>query len=587
MKILNKQLIQSLKILLTSAIYFGLAILSLNFSFQSSNATPIWPPSGLAFAILLLWGRRLAPGIFIGAFAANLFVFLNHHITATVNAIAMSAFISIGNTAEALIGYFLLQKFCPGIAVDEILNKANSVLSFAFTALLMCLVSCTIGSTATLIGSIIPSTEYFHVWFTWWAGDVSGVLLVTPLLIVLFSARWQINKKINLVKTLEAIFIIAIVTITSGTVFKNLFDPSFLFTRAFIIIPFLIWAAIRLNQKLITAVLILSAIIAVTGTLRGIGPFVGPSLNDSLLTAQLFVSTNSVMVWLLQAAILERKQKEYALNTAKESLEELVNERTKALNEKNEQLQKRNSELGLFSYAVSHDLQEPLRKIDFFTARIMEKDQGLSEEGKGHFNRIRSSVSRMSRLIENLLSYSKVEGNKKPAENVDLNGILQDVKNDLAEMMEQTGAVMESTELPKIKAVTFQMQQLFTNIISNSIKFRKKDVRPHIIIDCVTVVGSALDCPEADHQKSYYHISIKDNGIGFDQEYASTVFDMLQKLHGQNEYEGTGIGLAICKKVVENHKGFIQASVQTGEGCTMHIFLPMDNMIRQPQTLSL
>ena len=578
MKILDNPFIQSLKLVLTSAIYFGIAILSLTFSFQSSNASPIWPPSGLAFAILLLWGRRFAPGILIGAFAANVFVFLNNHTTTTANAVAMSAIIGIGNTAEVLAGYFLLQKFCPEVAVKDILNKVNSVLCFVFVCLLMCLISCTVGTTTILAGNIIPSTEYFHVWFTWWTGDVSGILLITPLLIVLFSSRWHRNQKFNTLKTLEALFIIAVVIITSGTVFENLFYPDFLFTRAFIIVPFLIWAAIRLNQKLIIALILFSAVIAIIGTLKGIGPFIGPSLNDSLLTVQLFVSTNSVTVLLLHAAMRERKQKENSLSSAKESLEELVNERTKALNEKNEQLQKRNSELGLFSYAVSHDLQEPLRKVDFFTARIMEKEHYLSEEGNNYFKRIRSSVVRMSRLIENLLSYSIVEGNKKPIENVDLNLILQELKNDLAEMIEQTGAIIESTELPKIKAVSFQLQQLFTNIVNNSIKFRKKDEPPHIIVNCVTVNGSTLEHPDADRERSYYHISIKDNGIGFDQEYASTIFDMLQKLHGQNEYEGTGIGLAICKKVVENHKGFIKASVETEKGCTMHIYLPVENV---------
>jgi len=317
------------------------------------------------------------------------------------------------------------------------------------------------------------------------------------------------------------------------------------------------------------------------GGLKGIGPFVGTSLNESLLTAEAFVSINSVLALLLSAAIFERQEKEYSLKSARNNLEHVVAESTKELNEKNEELQKRNKELTLFSYAVSHDLQEPLRKIEFFAGNILEDENGLSAKGKNYFRRIRGSSIKMKHLIENLLSYSIVEGNKTLLENTDLNLILQQVKNDLEHGIRRAGAFIESDSLPIIKGIPVQWQELFTNIITNSIKFRKQNGPLHIRIQSETVKGVNISHFTSGHDEEYYHLSFSDNGIGFEPQYADTIFDILQKLHGQNEYEGTEIGLAICKKVVENHRGFISASGESDKGCMIHIYLPLDSNAHQ------
>jgi signal transduction histidine kinase len=571
---------KAIKIFFIAAVYFLLAIVSLQLSFHSSNASPVWPASGFAFAILLLWKPNVAYGIFIGAFSANLYVFLNNHTCDATTAIWVSALIGIGNTANGLIGYYLLEKFTKGIKPSELLRNVHSVNRFAITALVMCLVSCTVGAIALLLGGIVPSVELFMVWFTWWTGDVSGVLLVTPFVLTWVAGKWMVGD-IATARIFEATFIIAATIITCGTVFEGLFHPGFVFTRAFIITPFLIWAAIRMDQKLVVLLVIASAAIAITGTLEGHGPFVGPSLNESLITVETFVSINSIMALLLNAAIIERKQKESSLSLARNSLEVIVGERTIELNEKNEQLQKQNNELTLFSYAVSHDLQEPLRKIEFFTSRILEDENNLSDKGKDYFQRMRLTAVRMKQLIENLLSYSIVEGNKKPPEKTDLNLILQQVKMDLAESIQLSGTHIESGPLPVIKGIPFQLHELFINIIGNSIKFRKQGEGLHIRIECKKLKRPVNVTNEPSNDNEYYHLTFTDNGIGFEQEYSNTIFELLQKLHGQNEYGGTGIGLAICKKVVENHKGFISADAAPGKGCTIHVYLPVDHSLKQ------
>ena len=264
------------------------------------------------------------------------------------------------------------------------------------------------------------------------------------------------------------------------------------------------------------------------------------------------------------------------LQEAKNGLEEIVRQRTQQLEEKNKELEARNKELGSFTYAASHDLQEPLRKIQTFSDRILQTAPDLPQQTQEQFKRIQSAVSRMKLLIENLLSYSKVEVSKPQFELTDLNLVLQEVKNDLSEKIEATGAVIDVRELPKLPAVPFQLQQLFTNIISNAIKFRKEDEPPLIVIDCVVAKGKDIARQNAPADREYYHLSISDNGIGFNQEYAEKIFDIFQRLHAQAEYEGTGIGLAICKKIVETHRGFITATGEPGKGSSFHIFLPVN-----------
>ena len=175
---------KALKVLFIAGVYFVLAVTSLQYSFHSSNATPIWPASGFAFAILLLWGPQFALGIFMGAVSANLFVFLSNDTCPVFTAICVSGLIGIGNMTEALAGFYLLRKFVTTVQNTLVLRYVSSVISFVFVSLIMCLPSCVIGTTATYLGDIVPATDVFSVLFTWWTGDVSGILLLTPFIIL-------------------------------------------------------------------------------------------------------------------------------------------------------------------------------------------------------------------------------------------------------------------------------------------------------------------------------------------------------------------------------------------------------------------
>lgn len=242
----------------------------------------------------------------------------------------------------------------------------------------------------------------------------------------------------------------------------------------------------------------------------------------------------------------------------------------------NLELKNSNSELESFSRAASHDLQEPLRKIQLFTLRIEELDgNSLSDKSKDYFNKVTTAVKRMQSLIENLLAYSQIDNSKKDFETIDLNEILSKIKEDLTPRIVDSQAELISVKLPQVKGVAFQMEQLFTNLISNALKYRKDNEPPIIQIDYKKVKAKDIAENFVKTTRYYHKISFIDNGIGFDVQYAEKIFEVFQRLHQKTEYSGTGIGLAICKKIIENHNGFIYAKSKIGVGSEFGFYLPV------------
>ncbi len=246
-------------------------------------------------------------------------------------------------------------------------------------------------------------------------------------------------------------------------------------------------------------------------------------------------------------------------------------------------LESANRELQNFASVASHDLQEPLRKIQAFGDRLRDRcSEGLGEQGRDYLERMRGAASRMRTLIDDLLAFSRLQTKAKPFEVVDLQSIAEDVVSDLEGRIHQSGGKVTLGQLPMIEADATQMRQLFQNLIGNGLKFRRPDMAPH-----VEVSASRMTSTEADEDGSTEHlpqdaawrIIVRDNGIGFDEKYLDRIFDVFQRLHGRGEYEGTGMGLAICRRIVIRHGGRITAESQPGSGATFIIKLPA----RQPQ----
>ncbi|MCU0469127.1 MAG: PAS domain-containing protein [Arcicella sp.] len=242
-----------------------------------------------------------------------------------------------------------------------------------------------------------------------------------------------------------------------------------------------------------------------------------------------------------------------------------------------EELNRSNRELEQFAYVASHDLQEPLRKIMAFGERLSLKfSEQLSSDGQFYINRMLDATNRMKILIENLLSYSRASRKLESMVSVDLNDVITNVLSDLEMKVQETQADISVGNLPVIMALPSQMQQLFQNLISNAIKFVSPDKKPIVSIKATEVTKQEIqELNLAKKFKNYIKISIQDNGIGFEAEYSEKIFIIFQRLHGRADFEGTGLGLAICKKIVENHQGYIVADSELGKGATFTVYLPL------------
>jgi len=240
----------------------------------------------------------------------------------------------------------------------------------------------------------------------------------------------------------------------------------------------------------------------------------------------------------------------------------------------NVELEKVNEELASFAYISSHDLQEPLRKIQIFADRILQIDEeNFSPESKEYFARMSSAASRMRILIADLLAYSRATTAEKNVAVVDLNEIVNNVLTELKEAAEAKDATIDCSPLPIIPV---QFQQLMINLLSNALKFARPGVAPLIKIKAEAVKGADISDAVGIPGKIYMCISVSDNGIGFEQSFSAKIFEIFQRLHNRDQYEGTGVGLAICKKIAENHNGFITAIGEVGKGATFNIYIPAE-----------
>lgn len=287
-----------------------------------------------------------------------------------------------------------------------------------------------------------------------------------------------------------------------------------------------------------------------------------PEGKTKILNGHGNVETNSGGIPVRINGTCQDVTKEYYLN------QELLNLNS-SLSEKNAELVNINKELESFNYIASHDLQEPLRKIQLFTGRLMDQTDGLSEEMEQSLKKVVFSAARMQRLIADLIEFSQISSPSEAFETRDLNELVEEVRNTLSDNVPE--AVFHISKLPRAEVIPFQFLQLLTNIISNALKYKRENITPEI-----TIKSAMTDCQnETGPAKGRYLVlSICDNGIGFEPDQKENIFDLFKRLHANEKYSGTGIGLAICKKIAANHRGFIRAESEKGKGSGFHIYLP-------------
>jgi signal transduction histidine kinase len=271
----------------------------------------------------------------------------------------------------------------------------------------------------------------------------------------------------------------------------------------------------------------------------------------------------------------EIQESELRYRQLAEELEKRVEDRTADLRESNASLEQINAELEQFAFIASHDMQEPLRKIKTLALRLEDQaSEGLNEAARTYLTKIKYSSDRMAILIKGILDLTRLDQFENEAKLVDLNDILKKELSDLEIITEEKKAIITSDRLPFVKAIPLQMGQLFHNIIINSLKFCREEVPCELNISSRMLSNKEIPENSLNANLSYCELIFKDNGIGFSAEYADTVFQIFKRLNSREKYEGTGIGLALCRKIVNLHRGKIFAQSRNNEGTAIHVILP-------------
>lgn len=294
----------------------------MRLALEKTNASPVWPPSGIALAAVLLLGYRVWPGILLGAFFANVVAFLANQAASARTIVVVSSAIGLGNTLEAVVAAYLLQRW---VGARSPFDRAQDVFRFTAAALLACCVAASVSATGIALAGIAPPFVYGTIWLTWWLGDTTGILLVTPLLLTWSDRsqpRWEFRKHIEAV----LLFVSLVVIGRLGSL-----DQGANYPLVFVPIPWLVWAAFRFGPREAATAAVLTSAIAVWDTVHGVGPFVGETANESLLLLQAFVSVLTVTILTMAALVAERRNAEGRLRAAHDTLETRVEERTRDL----------------------------------------------------------------------------------------------------------------------------------------------------------------------------------------------------------------------------------------------------------------
>jgi signal transduction histidine kinase len=513
-----------------AGVYFVAGKLGLMLASVHPSASAVWPPTGIALAAVLLFGNRVWPGILIGAFLVNV---------TTAGTVATSLGIATGNTLEALVGAHLVSRFAGGRRAFD--GPQGVFLFVVLAGLASTAISPTFGVTSLALGGFAPWSRYGAIWLTWWLGDAGGALAVAPPLIL-----WSVDPRPRWSRSraLEATLLLVLLVLLGLLVFGDPRLPAIgSYPLSFLCMPVLLWPAFRFGQReTATAALVLSGI-AVWGTLHGLGPLTGETRNASLLLLQAFTVVSVVTAMSLAAVVAERRRAH------------------RALQRQADELARSNAELQQFAYVASHDLQEPLRMVTSFVQLLGQRYRGrLDKDADEFIGYAVEGALRMRDLINDLLAFSRSDTTAEPAQTTDCALVLRQVLADLSVSIEESGAVITSDTMPIVMADITQLTQVFQNLIGNAIKFRGER-RPEIHVG-------------ATRQQDAWLFSVRDNGIGIHRDHAERIFSMFQRLHPRDRYSGSGIGLAICKKIVARHGGRIWVESEPQRGATFCFTLP-------------
>jgi len=502
-----------------AVVYFIAGKLGLMLASLHASASPVWPSAGIALAAILLLGYRVWPAIFIGAFLVNV---------TTAGNVATSFAIATGNTLEALAGAWLVNRFAGG---KNVFDRPQGVFKFAVVAAISTIISPVFGVTSLALAGFADWTNYGAIWLTWWLGDATGDLVFAPLVILWsVASKRSWNKK----ETAEVGVLLLLLVVLSLVVFGGLFEISSRnYPIVFICGPIVIWTAFRFTQReTATGIFILSAV-AVWGTLRGFGPFVRETENQSLLTLQLWIAVLTITAMALSAGMAERRRMEEELQQQK-SVVEAAN-RTK----------------DHFLAMLSHELRTPLTPV-ISALESLETEPTQTEDTKSALAMIRRNIGLETQLIDDLLDFTRIARDK-----MQLRFVPVDAHHAISNVVEICRAEAKSKTLHvhlnlranshHVAADAAKFQQIVWNLLKNAIKFTPKDGE--------ITISSSNPSPEI------LAVSVRDTGLGIEPEVIQRIFDPFEQ--GDRSFEsrfgGLGLGLAISKSLAQAHGGTLTA----------------------------
>ncbi|HTL82534.1 MAG TPA: MASE1 domain-containing protein [Bacteroidia bacterium] len=531
-------------------IYYFSARLGLALALGNTNASPVWPPSGFAFAAIILLGYRTWPGIFIGALAANIAVFMTNHAADIPTILTMSAFIAAGNTLEALAGHYLLNLF----RSRQILYRSRDFTFFVLAALLMCTVSCSIGTTSLFFGKIVDVHAWKQVWFTWWMGDVSGIIVLTP---VLLSCFYSFRRGINLKMIPRFLIIFSLLIVSCEAIFMGWMNFIPGNTAAYLLLVVMAWCVFSIEQWQSSFMVLLVAALSIWNTLQGNGPFVSVSQNESLLSLQMFLCVSAITMMFLSTSVNQRRRTEERLQFVNLKLEKAKKQLEETMKVKEN-----------FLASMSHEIRTPMNAIVGFTELLEET--GLDSEQQQYVGAVKRSGENLLVIINDILDFSKLRSGKIVFEQtaMRLSLIMASVKSLMQPKASQKGVQfsvhIDSNVPDELLGDPTRLSQILINLIDNAIKFTEEG-NVEVFVRMI----------ESEARMVSLQFEVRDNGIGIPPDKIEKVFDGFTQASNETtrKYGGTGLGLAIVKELVELQNGTISLQSKLNSGSVFQFTL--------------
>ncbi|MBL7871948.1 MAG: MASE1 domain-containing protein [Cyclobacteriaceae bacterium] len=534
--------IPDLKIGLVAVLYYLAARLGYFLVFRQTTDLPAWPPSGIAFALIILLGRSAWPGVTLGALVANILAYWNNQDLDKEAIIAISSFIALGQTLEVIFGNYLVKAW---IKDSYPFRKARDTFRFLFVTFLMCVIGASIGTISLYVNGAISSEAVLRSAFTWWVGSVVGILLFTPFLL---AASQKQKFDFLLPRAVEAgIFIVLMI----GICFL-LLNSSLVRALPYLAIPLVLWLAFRFNLLVTISFALAVSLVAIFFTIQSKGPFILGTVDDTLLLLQIFIGAICISAIVLSATVAERTQAENELTQFNSTLEAMVIERTK-------ELSKRNSELDNFVYSVSHDLRAPIASV--LGLINLAKSDADPKMTKTYLDKIYSSALQQDNFIREILDQSRNSRLEVKRDKIQFEELIDETFNQL-KFATSTGTAVEKIvdihQSEPFHSDRWRLKVILNNLISNSIRYRNG--RDPVIKINVNVINQKVQ------------FEIEDNGRGIAKEHIENVYRMFYR--ATDDGAGSGLGLYIVKETVDKLKGSISIESEEGHGTTVKLEIP-------------